>query len=377
MSHCSDGPTSQGLQSDLWEGSSLGTEDSFHQIAPYVGKMKTSMASALIERYSQPGDVVLDPFAGCGVVPLEALLHGRHAVANDLNPYAYTVTRAKLAGPPSLDEATRRAEAYLTAAESQANLISLDDVPAWVRRFFHPDTLREALTLTALLRAREEWFLLGCLLGILHHVRPGFLSYPASHLTPYLREAKYPRHDYPEMYAYRDVRSRLLAKVRRAYRRHTHPAAHLRRAVLVCDARSLDLPDASIDAVVSSPPYFDALDYGRDNRLRLWFLGVPNYKLLDPMMIASPGRYVEDMGAALREIARVLKPGGCCALVLGEVRRDGRHHRTPELLCHLATNELGLFSYVETIHDEIPDVRRSRRRTHTTKADDVLVLRRV
>jgi len=37
-------------------------------------------------------------------------------------------------------------------------------------------------------------------------------------------------------------------------------------------------PVESIDAVITSPPYMDALDYARDNRLRLWFLGINDYK---------------------------------------------------------------------------------------------------
>lgn len=66
------------------------------------------------------------------------------------------------------------------------------------------------------LRKHNEYFFQACILGILHHVRPGFLSYPASHLVPYLRRKMYPPEQFPKMYSYRDVRSRFLAKVRRA-----------------------------------------------------------------------------------------------------------------------------------------------------------------
>jgi DNA modification methylase len=51
------------------------------------------------------------------------------------------------------------------------------------------------------------------------------------------------------------------------------------------DAGILKLPENSIDAVISSPPYMNALDYGRDNRLRLWFLGVTDYKYYDNFKI--------------------------------------------------------------------------------------------
>ena len=81
------------LDSRLWSGSFNSKESSMHQLAPYVGKLKSGMVRVLVELYSKPGDVVLDPFCGAGVVPLECIIMGRHTVANDLSPYAYTITR--------------------------------------------------------------------------------------------------------------------------------------------------------------------------------------------------------------------------------------------------------------------------------------------
>jgi adenine-specific DNA methylase len=61
--------------------------------------MKTSMARSLVLRWTRPGDLVVDPFCGCGVVALEAAAHGRHVVVGDWNPYAVLLTRAKLFAP--------------------------------------------------------------------------------------------------------------------------------------------------------------------------------------------------------------------------------------------------------------------------------------
>jgi adenine-specific DNA methylase len=57
-----------------WQASSLGSESTLHQLAPYIGKLKSSLAASLIENYSQKKDTIIDPFCGSGVVPLEALL---------------------------------------------------------------------------------------------------------------------------------------------------------------------------------------------------------------------------------------------------------------------------------------------------------------
>lgn len=367
------------LDARLWRGSFNSRESSLQQLSPYVGKMKSGMAKALITLYSKPGDTVLDPFCGSGVVPLEAALHGRRALANDLSPYAYTVTRGKLEAPGSESIALERAAAVVSLIEREAGSVDLSDVPNWVREFFHPQTLREVVVGFRVAKEKRDHFLTTCLLGILHHVRPGFLSYPASHLVPYLRTAKYPPEQFPEMYEYRDLRSRLVAKVRRAYRRHLLPVDwEERRYEVWCNnAMALPIDDDSVDAIISSPPYFGALDYARDNRLRLWFLGCQDWKQLDASLTANTRVYIPQMSICLREMDRVLKRGRHCVLVLGDVDRDGQTRPTAEILADLASEVARGRMMTEEIYDDrIPDDRRSRRRTRTTKFERILVMRK-
>lgn len=108
------------LNARLWQGSFNRRESTLQQLSPYVGKMKSGMARALINLYSSPGDIVFDPFSGSGVVPLEAALAGRCAWANDLSPYAYVLTRGKLEAPGSQAVAIEKAKALIDAAEQEA-----------------------------------------------------------------------------------------------------------------------------------------------------------------------------------------------------------------------------------------------------------------
>ena len=365
------------LDARLWHGSFNSRESTLQQLSPYVGKMKSGMAQVLVRLYSNPGDTVLDPFSGSGVVPLEAALAGRYAIASDLSPYAYVLTRGKLETPGTQRMALHRATLLAEAAEREAQSEDLTGIPEWVREFFHPGTLREVTVAFRVLREQGDYFLTACLLGILHHVRPGFLSFPASHLVPYLRRKKYPPDRHPEMYSYRDLRSRLVAKVRRAYRRPMLPVAWEQRQYDVWQANAMNLPigDATVDTIISSPPYFGALDYARDNRLRLWFLGCEDWKQLDSTLTASSQVYLPQMSVCLREMDRVLKPGGYCVLVLGDVERDGKTQHTAEILADLAVNETRGQLVVDTIYDDrIPDERRSRRQTRTTKFERILVM---
>ncbi len=367
------------LDPRLWHGSFNGRESTLQQLSPYVGKMKSGMARVLIALYSRPGDTVLDPFAGSGVVPLEAALSGRCAWANDLSPYAYVLTRGKLEAPENERVAIQRAKSLLDAVKRESPSVDINVAPEWVREFFHPDTLREVLSAFQILRQREDYFLTACLLGILHHVRPGFLSYPASHLVPYLRKTKYPPEKFPKMYAYRDLSSRLLEKVKRAYRRHMLPPNWNERRYEVWQTNSMNLPmgDETVDAIISSPPYFGALDYARDNRLRLWFLGCEDWKELDASLTANNKVYLPQMSICLQEMFRVLKPGSHCILVLGDVERDDKTRLTAEILADLAVKVThGQFGVETILDDRIPDERRSRRRTGTTKFERILVMRK-
>lgn len=59
----------------------------------YWGKKPASGISPLIEKYSQPGDTVIDPFSGYGVFCCEAYLKNRNVIVNDLNPIANFIAK--------------------------------------------------------------------------------------------------------------------------------------------------------------------------------------------------------------------------------------------------------------------------------------------
>lgn len=359
-----------------WSGSSIGTESTLHQLAPYIGKLKSKLVRELIQSYTKPKDTIFDPFAGAGTVALESLTLGRNTIANDINPYAITLTKAKLFPPNSLDDAIEKAHYYLKCSKKEINTCSLSEIPDWVRSFFHPTTLKEIVVLSKLLKENEEHFLLACLLGILHHQRIGFLSYPSSHLVPYLRTKKFPKEDFAELYTYREVGPRLINKIRRAFRRFPNYDPILSRACLQEDAATLKLPDNSIDAVITSPPYMNALDYGRDNRLRLWFLGVEDYKYYDKKNPSSVGDFQSLIESTLNNLKCALNQESYCIFILGEVHKSNNSINTGLIFKDIALNKIRDFKLLSIIEDKIPDVRRTRRTGNKTKREWIIVLRK-
>lgn len=144
-----------------------------------------------------------------------------------------------------------------------------------------------------------------------------------------------------------DVFSEFLRSVR-AIAGRLHPEL-IRGACSVTrgDSRSLDLVDGSVDAVMTSPPYLNAIDYLRGHRMALVWLGwtVASLRQLRAESIGAersdmqlrdevegylhgagrlPGRYLgwaarylRDSRTITEEMLRVVRPGGSVMLVVG------------------------------------------------------------
>jgi DNA modification methylase len=81
-----------------------------------------------------------------------------------------------------------------------------------------------------------------------------------------------------------------------------------RAIVLRGDAAHLPLPDASVDLIVTSPPYFSLRSYTDGGRPYDGQIGAEY----------TPWRYLEALWACTREWIRVLKPAGSLFVVLGD-----------------------------------------------------------
>lgn len=80
--------------------------------------------------------------------------------------------------------------------------------------------------------------------------------------------------------------------------------------VTLGDARALQLPDSSVDLVVTSPPYWGQRDYQDGGQSVAHQIGAE----------ATPQEYLENLWSVMRELWRVLKPGGNVFINLGDKR---------------------------------------------------------
>jgi tRNA G10 N-methylase Trm11 len=338
-----------------------------HNMSPYVGRMKPSLAHWLVRICSKPGEVVLDPFCGIGTVPLEADLLRRRAIGIELNPYALVISKAKFDRRPLHEQIE-----WLRKVKLDLENVDIENIPDSIKQFYHEKTLRELLALKKRIEEENRTFLLGCLLGISHGHRPQHLSSITGYIVPY----KYAKHK-PE---YKPVIPKMIAKVKRMY---SSPFPKETSAyILKGDARALPFREDSIDVVISSPPYYSTIDYVESNWLRLQLLGiVEDQKIIKENLIQHERTYLTEMRKVGNELRRVLKCNSLCVFVLGDFPKKGATLNTAENVRKIFS-ELG-FSSLGIIEDEIPITKRTAvkwiggeaLKSHPKKFDRILVMR--
>jgi hypothetical protein len=297
---------------------------SLHEVS-YRACFKPQVPRFFIERLTQAGDTVHDPFAGRGTTLLEAALLGRIPTGCDINPISRALLWPRL-DPPPLSAISAR----LTALD-----LRWSDLPGDLLTFYHPETLAEICALRAYLAARQtsgeldsvdDWIRMVTLNRLTGH-SPGFLSVytlPPNQAVTVVSQQRInarrrqtpPRRDLRQIVARKSAQ--LLKDVDEATRMRlgrVRGGARLR----IASSRTADGAPGSVHLVVTSPPFLDIVDYATDNWLRAWFLGIDAAAV--PVTVA---RRVDEWRAfitdVLTECARRLVRGGVVAFEVGEVR---------------------------------------------------------
>ena len=251
-----------------------------HRWVPWIaGYSKHFVADALARFLTKPG-VVLDPFAGVGTTLVEADLAGHEAVGFEINPYAAFASRTKLkahrVAPDALCETALALGAFAEKAQVGGDQCKREPPPGFRTRapFYSPKVQRKvlsALDFIDTLKGREaDVFRLA--------FAATMVDYSNYSYEPSLgRKAAVGR---PEVEDF-PVSDALVAKVRdmaedaRWYRlarakRRRRDARIIEKSFL---AASGDLPAASVDLIVTSPPYLNNYHYNRNTRPHLYWLG--------------------------------------------------------------------------------------------------------
>lgn len=314
-------------EAELWTAGQR-QANPIHEVS-YRACFKPQLPAYFINAFTKPGQVVYDPFSGRGTTAIESALMGRRVIANDVNPLSALMIRPRL-HPVSIATLKERLGA-IRLGRGGTGAIDLS-------MFYHDRTAQELNALRRyLLRRREEgvedtvdrWIGMVATNRLTGH-SPGFFSVrtlPPNQAVSAESQILINRRlkQTPE---YRDVKSLILKKCVQLQsglslmdRINLKTAAETAKLLSGPARRTPSIKSDTVDLIVTSPPFLDVVQYARDNWLRCWFNGIDASRVEKQMVIA---RRVEDwsyeMGRVMKELARVLKPGGVMAFEVGEVR---------------------------------------------------------
>ena len=292
-----------------------------HSLCSYQGKLKPAIAHFLVKTFVPEGGSVLDPFAGVGTIPFEAALQGRHSYGFDLSPTAYTISVAKLRLPSAththeiVENLQQFISTYTLTAEDLAQAQSFGFNKKLVD-YFHTDTLREVFAAKRFFALAEDTpsfrLVFASCLHILHGNRPYALSRRSHPITPYAPTGEF---------EYRPLIPRLEDKVRRTLETPL-PACFTQGKMFLMDATSWwpwEVKD--LDAVITSPPFFDSTRFYLANWMRLWFAGWMPTDFENKPLVFIDERQKNSFAvyeSIIRQSKERLKPGGVVVLHLGK-----------------------------------------------------------
>lgn len=323
-------------------------------VHPFPARMAPQLALDRLPGRGERPLRVLDPMMGSGTIPVLAAMNRHEAAGFDLDPLAVLIARTW--GRPL------RADAYMKAAREVAHSGQEGEDQTWC----HADAETQEFI--------DYWFdrrtqvrlaaLAEAIVGQPTHLRdPLWCAFSrliitkdagasrardVSHSRPH-RVRERASFDPVDKFGY--AAEVLLKRHRLLSRRRPAPE---RLRLEGADARALPLPNGSVDVVMTSPPYLQAIDYLRAHRLSLVWMGHSVGELrelrggaigterglgsaegwcqeigdevageLPPGSNAILHRYVRDLDRVMTEVARVLRPDGAATFVVAEATLSG------------------------------------------------------
>jgi SAM-dependent methyltransferase len=291
---------------------------------PWRGQFSPELVELFLNKYSLDTSVILDPFVGSGTTLFEASRKSLACYGAEINPSA--VEMARTAHFVSLSP-TERKDVFQAAVELaekyvrpfEWNLFSYQEQEEHSDQA--PDESVEKLFGTLLSQVGKESLVCNLLVNAI--IR--YMSYPEPRTkTDFLRALQ--------------EHIKLVKSI---------PYSNKECRVFHADARSLPLPNASIDLIITSPPYINVFNYHQNNRSAMELLGwdllniakseIGSNRKNRQNRFLTVVQYTLDMLDVLKEMRRLLRPNGRAIIVVGrESNVRGLSFKNGKLVAALA-----------------------------------------
>lgn len=301
-----------------WDFKDFITQYLTHKLHSYPARFIPQIPLTFIKLFTKEGETVLDPMCGCGTTLVEAFLNNRNSIGNDFNPLATLISKVKVTLIPDkefkyLRDKIQKMKRYLDLdykrIDKRIELLPNRKISKIFNRVVISklEVIRETL-----LEIKEEG----------GHDDIYDLGRVALSSTIW---------SLVENGGGLDVDDLFLKKINSMEKELKEMSKIVRNPpkvqIITGDARKLEIEDNSVDLIVTSPPYVNALDYYRVHMYNMLWLGM-DFDLFRKHEIGAHSHfiynrfrllseYLGDMLRAMIEMNRVLKKDKLCVIVVG------------------------------------------------------------
>lgn len=354
-----------------------------HGYHRYPAKFIPQIVSRLAEKYTNEGDLIVDPFGGCGTTLVESKIMGRPSVGVDINPVAVLITKAKITpiDPQKIEKAFAILKAKLDtySKDTKVKAPEHERIDYW----FKPEEKRKLAFIFAEISKLKDQ-------DIRDFFYCGF-SNILKNCSIWLQKSNKPTRDLnkkpsdPIPTFYKQIKMMIRGNTRFYELLKEKNHLEIPSQVYCTDARTIPAKDNSVSLIVTSPPYVTSYEYADLHQLTaLWleytkdlsdfrkrFIGTSYHNKKDLVLnseLAEKIRnellkkdkktaeevstYFSEMNQVFVEMKRILKKGGKTCIVIGNTSLKGVEILNAEVFAEQLQN-LGL-KIADIIKREIP-----------------------
>lgn len=349
------------------ESSRKETSYASHGYHRYPAKFIPQLARRCILENSNEGDLVIDPFCGCGTTMAEALIHGRKSIGTDINPVAILISKAKITPiePERLNEAKDRLFNLIDNSKKQIGKKFNERIIYW---FPKEDIRLKLLSILRNIKSLKDEDLINFFLCGFSQILKNCSIWLAKSNKP-TRDLNKKQQD-PIKAFKRHINSMIKGNLE-MYNLTLNKLINDNKAVL-SDARKIPTPENSAKIIVTSPPYVTSYEYADLHQLTaLWlkytnsltkfrkgFIGSIHKEDIDHNGIKSElakktiddlskkskkeslgtKNYFLEMQQCFQEMYRVLEPKGRACIVIGNTKLKGVDILNAEIFVEIMSN---------------------------------------
>ena len=339
-----------------WDFKDFTTQYLSHKFHSYPARFIPQIPLSFIKLFTKEGDIVLDPMCGCGTTSVEAFLNNRRSIGNDFNPLATLISKVKATLIPEsdfthLEKKFMRTKRYLDLdyrrIEERAN-----NLPnRTISKIFNKAVIGKLEAIREMiLELKDEGYddlydfgrvaLSATIWSVVENGNGLGIE------NTFIKKVQAMKKEILEM-------GKIISNPPRV-------------EIIKGDARKLDVKSNSVDLIVTSPPYVNALDYYRVHMYNMLWLGMDfdlfrkheigghSHFIMNRFRLLS--EYLGDMLRAMMEMNRVLKKDKICAIVVGNSSLEYELIESHKYFSSFA-DDVG-FEYVKTYFRNIDTTRK-------------------